>query len=65
MTAMFTVIFMEQWMKQKRHLNGLIGIGCTALCLYLFGSTSFLVPAMILILAMLLIFRIPPEKEEV
>lgn len=62
MTAMFVVIFMEQWMKQKKHLNGLIGIGCTALCLYLFGSTSFMVPAMIMILAILLVFRGPLEK---
>ena len=62
MTAMFTVIFMEQWMKQKKHLNGLIGIGCTALCLYLFGSASFMVPAMIMILAILLVFRGPLEK---
>ncbi len=63
MTAMFVVIFMEQWMKQKKHLTGLIGIGCTALCLYLFGSTSFMVPAMIMILVILLAFRRPLEKE--
>jgi 4-azaleucine resistance transporter AzlC len=62
MTAMFVVIFMEQWMKQKKHHTGLIGIGCTALCLYFFGSTSFMVPAMIMILAILLIFRKPLEE---
>ena len=62
MTAMFVVIFMEQWMKQKKHHTGLIGIGCTALCLYFFGSTSFMVPAMIMILAILLIFRKPREE---
>lgn len=62
MTAMFVVIFMEQWMKQKKHHTGLIGIGCTALCLYFFGSTSFMVPAMILILVILLVFRKPLEE---
>lgn len=62
MTAMFVVIFMEQWMKQKKHHTGLIGIGCTALSLYFFGSTSFMVPAMIMILAILLIFRKPLEE---
>jgi len=62
MTAMFVVIFMEQWMKQKKHHTGLIGIGFTALCLYFFGSTSFMVPAMIMILAILLIFRKPLEE---
>ena len=62
MTAMFVVIFLEQWMKQKKHHTGLIGIGCTALCLYFFGSTSFMVPAMIMILAILLIFRKPLEE---
>ena len=62
MTAMFVVIFMEQWMKQKKHHTGLIGIGGTALCLYFFGSTSFMVPAMILILVFLLVFRKPLEE---
>ncbi len=62
MTAMFVVIFMEQWMKQKKHHTGLIGIGCTALCLYFFGSTSFMVPAMILIIVILLAFRKPLEE---
>lgn len=62
MTAMFTVIFMEQWLKQKKHHTGLIGIACTAVCLYLFGSTSFMVPAMIMILVILLAFRKPIEE---
>ena len=61
-TGVFVVIFMEQWMKQKKHHTGLIGIGCTALCLYFFGSTSFMVPAMILIIVILLAFRKPLEE---
>ena len=59
MTAMFVVIFMEQWMKEKRKYTGLIGIGSTLACLLLFGPESFMIPAMVTILALLTLFRTP------
>lgn len=62
MTAMFVTIFMNQWMKEKKKYTGLIGIGATAACLVLFGSKSFMVPAMVAILILLTIFRKPIEK---
>ena len=37
MTAMFVVIFMEQWMKEKNHASALIGLGLSVLCLIAFG----------------------------
>lgn len=50
MTAMFIVIFLEQWLKEKEHTSSLAGIGLSFICLLLFGADSFLLPAMILIL---------------
>lgn len=62
MTALLVVIFLNQWMKEKQHFSSLIGIFCTILCLVLFGSSDFLIPAMILILVILTIFRNPIER---
>lgn len=63
LTAMFAVIFMEQWLKEKNHWTGLIGLGVSAACLLLFGSEGFLIPAMACILAALTLLRAPLEKE--
>ena len=62
MTALLVVLFLEQWLKEKQHYSSLAGVGCTILCLYLFGSSNFLIPAMILILAILTFFRNPIER---
>ncbi len=53
MTAMFVVIFMEQWLKEKQHTSALVGVGLSLLCLLAFGQDGFLVPAMAAILAVL------------
>ena len=47
MTAMFVVIFMEQWMKDKEHSSGSLGLLLSAVCLYVFGADSFIIPAMV------------------
>ncbi len=62
MTAMFTVIFLEQWMKEKKHFSALIGIGCALLCLILFDSEDFMIPTMVAILGFLTVCRKPIEK---
>lgn len=62
MTALFVVIFMEQWLKESSHQSSLIGLGVSLLCLLLFGGRQFIVPAMVLILAGLTLFRKPLEK---
>lgn len=62
MTALLVVIFLEQWFTEKQHFSSLIGIGCTAGCLILFGSSNFLIPAMLLILAILTLLKNPIEK---
>lgn len=62
MTAMFVVIFLENWLKEKNHTASLVGIGVTLFCLVLFGADRFLIPAMLVILALLTLLRRPIEK---
>lgn len=62
MTAMFVVIFMEQWLKERQHACSLIGLGVSLLCLVLFGADDFIIPSMIAILGILTIIRKPIEK---
>lgn len=63
MTALFIVIFTEQWENTKNHLPAVIGVCSSVLCLLLFGTQSFLIPAMLLISVLLLVFRKRLEKE--
>lgn len=64
MTAMFVVIFMEQWMKEKNHVSSLLGIGLSALCVLTFGADNFIVPAMLALLCVLTAIRKPLERRE-
>lgn len=57
MTAMFVVIFLEQWLKEKSHTSSLAGLGISLLCLVIFGSENFIIPAMLMILAALTLLR--------
>ncbi len=50
MTALFTVMFIEQWEETKYHTPAIIGMGCSIVCLLLFGSTQFMIPAMLAII---------------
>lgn len=49
MTAMFVVIFMEQWLKEKKHYTALIGLVSTLICRLGFGADNFMIPTMICI----------------
>ena len=62
MTAMFVVIFLENWLKEKRHLPALIGMVASVASLMIFGADSFLIPAMVGILLLLTLCRRPLEK---
>jgi 4-azaleucine resistance transporter AzlC len=65
MTAMFVVIFLEQWLKEKHHISAYIGLGASLACLVLFGADSFMIPTMVMIITLLAVFRKPLEKMEV
>lgn len=62
LTALFVVIFVDQWQSTKRHLPALIGLTMTLISRLLFGTEHFLVVAMLLILVSLLVLEnIRPE----
>ena len=61
-TAMFVVIFLNQWMTEKRHWSELIGVLAAVASLLVFGRDNFLIPTMVLILAALMVFRKPLTK---
>lgn len=63
MTAMFIVIFLEQWLKEKHHFSAWAGMLSSIACLLIFGADNFMVPTMICILLILTIFRKPVEKK--
>ncbi len=54
MTALFVVIFVEQWKGAKSHLPAIAGLVCGVLSLLVFGADRFILPAMILGIAVLL-----------
>lgn len=54
LTALFVVLFLEQWKEPERRGAGVIGVACAAVSLAVFGPDNLVIPAMVLILAALL-----------
>ena len=65
MTAMFVVIFLEQWLKEKNHISSLMGIAVSVICLLIFGSDSFMLPTMAAIVLLLTLSRKKLEPVEI
>ena len=67
MTALFLVIFLEQWRGAKSHLPALLGLGCASVFLLVLGADNFLLPALCTTVAVLLLARpvLNREKEAV
>ena len=57
MTALFTTVFIEQWIESRCHIPAVLGLVATLLCRILFGKDIFLIPAMIIIIGVLIIMR--------
>ena len=57
LTALFVTMFVEQWLSNKSHRPAIIGVGCTVMCLLIFGSELFLIPSMVLIAGLLLLMK--------
>ena len=64
MTALFVVIFVEQWEKAENHLPALTGVIISVICLVIFGSSGVLIPSMLGITAALFLEKrwLKPEK---
>ena len=65
MTALFIASFTEQWLTTKDHIPAMTGLLSTLLCLVVFGSENFLIPAMLLITLILTLLRKREEGETV
>lgn len=57
MTALFTTVFLQQWIDSKNHGPAILGLGATLLCRVIFGTDIFLIPAMIIIIGVLTLGR--------
>lgn len=57
LTAMFTAIFADNWLRENSHASSLSGLAISSLCLILFGTDSFILPSMAMMLFFLTIIR--------
>lgn len=62
MTALFTVMLVNQWEEKKDHRPAIAGIAASLLCLLVFGSDIFLIPTMA---AIVLIFALMAKREAI
>lgn len=65
MTALFVVIFLDQWNGSKNHTPALLGLGVGIVSLLLLGAEHFLLPALILTVGVLILLRPRMLKKEV
>lgn len=61
MTALFVVLFIEQYKAQTHPLPAFLGLFCALGCLFVFGASHFIVPALCLCALLLCLFRRPIE----
>ena len=64
MTALFVIIFIDQWGKTKNHLPAVLGLTVSVICLILFGQDRFMLPSLIVVSAILLLTNRSEVKEK-
>ena len=64
MTALFVVIFVDQWRAASSHLPAIVGVACALVFLLLLGADSFLLPALITACVLLLALQAPITQKE-
>ena len=57
MTALFTVIVIEQWYSYKTHIPVLIGVVSTLIAFIMFGANNLILPSMLFITVTLMLFQ--------
>mgnify|MGYP001706707647 CR=1 FL=1 len=63
MTALFVIIFIDQWEKSENHFPALLGIIVALISLYLFGPQRFMLVALLIASGILLLVREENGKE--
>ncbi len=63
MTALFIVIFLDQWKAYPSHIPALIGLGCTVAVLLAIGPGNLVIPSMALVVAALMLVRKQIEEK--
>ena len=64
MTALFVIIFIDQWEKAESHFPALVGLAAAVVCLLVVGADYFLLPALIINSAFLLLWNCRKEREQ-
>lgn len=62
LTALFVVIFINQWKSSKNHVPVLIGIVSSILCRLVFGAANFIIPSMLLIILLVTLLQKKIER---
>lgn len=65
MTALFVVIYIDQMLASKNKITGIVGIVCAIVCLIIFGADKFLLPSLILTVALLSAMKPMISRKEV
>ncbi len=65
MTALFLVIFVEQWGNRQNRIPAVIGVVAAVVCLLVFGADSFVLPTMLCIVVVLFIGKSRLDKPEI
>ena len=60
MTALFVVLFLDQWEKADKHTAAILGLTIGTICLLIFGTNSFMLPALMITSGLLVL----AEKRE-
>lgn len=63
MTALLTVLFVDNLLKEKSHIGSVVGVCAALVCLLIFGGDSFIIPSMLMILLGLTVLRKPIERK--
>lgn len=64
LTALFAVIFINQWKAAKNHAPVLIGVVTSITCRLLFGAENFIIPTMAIILLLVTFLQKKIDKED-
>lgn len=63
MTALFVIIFWDQWEKNEKHFPALSGLFVAVICLFVFGQMAFMLPALIFVSGILMFWSGKKQKE--